>query len=193
MNDLNKKEFVCELVFPISADNNSKTPENGNRKKDEYILFMDFLCPYCAKFHAANGAGLKKLLDDGAINLKIISLAWIDFYSNGHHYSVRSSHAAHIIQQEQPEILWAFIDQILKRGIQPREAQNYDEAVGSNEALAKSAKTVGANNETIQKILNISSDDDFGKSLLAEAEAIREKGLIPGTPSLFINGKLAND
>ncbi|MDR3152160.1 MAG: DsbA family protein, partial [Bifidobacteriaceae bacterium] len=86
-------EFVNE--FAVELDFLGKSL--AGRSKKQYTLFMDFLCPYCGKFHQQYGQILKKRLAEGYINLKIIPLAWIDFYSNGHHYSIRAARAAEIV------------------------------------------------------------------------------------------------
>ncbi|MDR3116277.1 MAG: thioredoxin domain-containing protein, partial [Bifidobacteriaceae bacterium] len=151
-----------------------------------------------------------KRLAEGYINLKIIPLAWIDFYSNGHHYSIRAARAAEIVFRNQPELAWDFIELLLKRGVQPREAANYDPEQGSNLHLAKLAASLGAggkgaggkgadsegsdgqgvSKQVLKEIENISDSDSLAKSMEKEAEIIRQNNLIPGTPSLFIDGKL---
>ncbi|MDR2748922.1 MAG: thioredoxin domain-containing protein, partial [Bifidobacteriaceae bacterium] len=159
-----KDVFVCELNF--------SGKDVKGRKKLNYTIFIDFLCPYCGKFHFEHGNQLKRLLDKGYINIKLVPLAWIDFYSNGFYYSVRSAHAAKIIYENQPEVLWDFIELILKKGVQPKEAEHYNESDGSNETLAKNAKKVGANKSVVNYILQIDPNDDFGKRLLAESKSL---------------------
>ncbi|MDR3128126.1 MAG: DsbA family protein [Bifidobacteriaceae bacterium] len=178
---MKNQEFISQLEF--------RGKDNPNYKKLHYTLFMDFLCPYCGKFHAAYGRILKDYLDNGYIDLTIIPLAWIDVFSNGYHYSIRAAQAAHIIKQYQPEIAWDFISKILSKGVQPKETDNYDIKQGSNDTLAYWAKTLGAKKSLIDKIANIKADNEFGQKMEAEVEVLRNSQLIPGTPTLLINGK----
>ncbi|MDR2748908.1 MAG: hypothetical protein LBB10_03355, partial [Bifidobacteriaceae bacterium] len=57
------------------------------------------------------------------------------------------------------------------------------------ETLAKNAKKVGANKSVVNYILQIDPNDDFGKRLLAESKSLRHSNMIPGTPSVYINGE----
>jgi O-6-methylguanine DNA methyltransferase len=150
-------------------------------------VYVDFLCPYCGKFFAYFGESFKRLLDANKISLTVYTLSWIDHFSNGEHYSIRSALSALKVQESNPEILWSYLTALFTRGVQPQEASRYRVEDGSNEHLASVAKSVGASTELVNEILQVDAKRELAQMLVDTSQKVRDSNLIKGTPSMNIN------
>lgn len=151
-------------------------------------VYVDFLCPYCGKFFAYFGDAFTRLLAAGKISLTMYTLSWIDHFSNGEHYSIRSALATLKVQELQPDLLWAYVLKLFTRGVQPQEAARYVVEDGSNQHLAEVARSVGANSAICSEILALDASSERAQMLVEASENVRATSRIKGTPSMSING-----
>ncbi|GHT81623.1 hypothetical protein FACS1894125_2730 [Actinomycetota bacterium] len=150
-------------------------------------VFVDFLCPYCGKFHSIWGEKLHFLEKRGYIKVKYHPLAWIDRFSQGTMYSTRSASAADLIAREEPEYLWDFICIMFDRNNQPKEADRYNTETGSNAKIAQHALEAGVSQELANHIA--SADFEGCDEIVAsETERVIELNKVEYTPTIKING-----
>lgn len=72
-----------------------------NEGAPEVATYLDFLCPHCAEFEAANGESLRSMLDNGDATLVVHPIAIVDPSADGH--SVRGATAFAWVADNAPE------------------------------------------------------------------------------------------
>jgi O-6-methylguanine DNA methyltransferase len=190
-------EFVQPLCYNVLMGTSIVIVPKSPQRKIHIDVFVDFLCPFCGKFQKNWGSALNRLVEYGKISLEYHPLVWIDQYSNGAHYSLRSACASLLVASADSDTsgvqctsssqAWSYISKLFERGVQPQEAARYSEEAGSNEALANHAAEIGAPISVADQIRS----GEFGslpETLKTLTEEIRLHGTIPHTPSVFING-----
>jgi len=71
-------------------------------------LWVDFFCPYCGMFEAANGDYLQARIEDGAVTVRVHPIAFLDRASMGTRYSTRAANAFLCVADLAPEQTLSF-------------------------------------------------------------------------------------
>ncbi len=154
-------------------------------------VYVDYLCPICGNFEAANAAQIKKLIVDGAATLEIHPVAILDRASMGTKYSTRSANAAACVANYSPDNFFEFSALLFKH--QPKE-----NSTGlSDDELIGYAKEAGV----VSKFKDVSAciNDQIFKNWVAAATdrfttnpipAVSEQPPSHGTPTIYVNGQL---
>ena len=159
----------------------------------DITLYVDYLCPICGQFEAANTAAIADLLDRGAATIEIHPIAILTNRSQGTQYSLRAANAAACMANEYPNSFLNFHNALFAK--QPAEG-----SPGlTDEELIATAKEAGAG----PKIEGCINDQKFKAWVKAATEraisgdiAINNKEKkfrgVTGTPTILMNGKQYN-
>jgi protein-disulfide isomerase len=71
-------------------------------------LYVDYMCPACGKFEAANAAELDRFLQQGTIRIELRPISFLDRESSGTKYSTRAASAVATVADGAPDKVWAF-------------------------------------------------------------------------------------
>jgi protein-disulfide isomerase len=82
-------------------------------------VYLDYLCPYCARFEKANAGELERLIAAGTVRLELHPLAFLDRLSAGTRYSTRTANAVATVADAAPDRVLAFHKALYDR--QPAE------------------------------------------------------------------------
>ncbi|WP_129338636.1 DsbA family protein [Cellulomonas endophytica] len=69
----------------------------------DLTVYLDYQCPFCAQFEAANGEMLAERVAAGDISVDYRILTFLDSASNGTFYSTRAANAAAVVADRSPE------------------------------------------------------------------------------------------
>ena len=84
-------------------------------------VYLDYRCPYCARFEAANGETLERLIAGGETAVELHPLTFLDRVSAGSAYSSRTAGAMACVASEQPDAAWAAHTALMDADFQPAE------------------------------------------------------------------------
>ncbi len=159
-------EEAMKKVYDIEI---GSSPVRG--KKDApstFVVFTDFQCPYCSRFHSLAGDLLKAQPDKVKFVLKNYPLPF--------HQEAKPAAKAALAAKEQGKY-WEMVDAILKDN-SALNAAKYEEL----------AKSVGLNVDKFRKDLK-EKDAQFEKVIAADME-LAAKVNVRGTPSFYLNGRM---
>ncbi len=160
-------EEAMKKVYDIEIGN---SPVRG--KKDApstLVVFTDFQCPYCSRFHSLSGELLKAYPDKVKFVLKNYPLPF--------HQEAKPAAKAVLAAKEQGKY-WEMVDAILKDNT-ALNAAKYEEL----------AKSLGLNVDRFRKDLK-EKDAQFEK-VLSDDMALAAKVNVRGTPAFYLNGHMA--
>ncbi|WP_203897167.1 DsbA family protein [Virgisporangium aliadipatigenens] len=141
-------------------------------------VYLDYLCPYCARFEQANAADLERLTAAGTMRLELHPLAFLDRLSAGTRYSTRSAAALAAVADAAPERVLAFNRALYER--QPAEG-----GPGlTDAAIAAIAVESGVDGAVADRL----RDGRFAPWVLAGTDAATAAG-VTGTPTVRVDGK----
>ena len=151
-------------------------------------VYIDYLCPVCGAFEAANAAQIKQLVADGAATLEVHPIAILDKASMGTKYSTRAANASACVANYSPDSFFDFSALLFEN--QPEEGTEglTDEKLVdlTKKADVKSAGDV-ANCITSQQFKGW-VDASTSRALAGPIPGTDVKQ-ITGTPSVFVNGQ----
>jgi protein-disulfide isomerase len=141
-------------------------------------VYLDYLCPFCARFEKANSAELDRLIAAGTVRLELHPLAFLDRLSAGTRYSTRSANAVATVADAAPQHVLAFNKALYDR--QPAE-----NAPGlTDDEIVAIAQGVGVDAAVTDRFRLAT----FEPWVVAGTKAAVDDG-VSGTPSVRINGK----
>lgn len=141
-------------------------------------VYLDYLCPYCGRFEAANAAELERLTAAGTMRLELHPLAFLDRLSAGTRYSTRSANAIATVGDAAPDRVLAFNRALYER--QPAEG-----GPGlTDDEIAAIAAGVGVDPAVTDRFRH----GTFEPWVIAATAAAVDGG-ITGTPTVRINGR----
>lgn len=155
-------------------------------------IYLDYLCPTCGDFQAANGEYLENVVDTGVATVEIHPLALLTAKSAGTQYSLRAANAAACVAQYAPDQFYAFHAAMLTDV--PEEGS---EGLSDDQILQRAAdagvKSTGA-------VKTCVADRKF-KNWVTAATMRALNGPLPssdtpvmaGTLMVLVNGKLFTD
>jgi protein-disulfide isomerase len=155
------------------------------------VTYVDYQCPYCAMFEAANTDQIKGWLDTGIATLEIRPLSFLDGRGSPNEYSSRAANAAHCVASYSPDKFFEYNYALFKN--QPAEGV----AGPDNQSLFDRAKSIGVKNEN--SIHDCVMGKAYGKWITKTTSATLDSGVPEysatfwkdnhGTPAVFVNGK----
>ena len=147
-------------------------------------MYVDYLCPICGQFEAANGEYIASLLENGNTTVEIHPIAILDRLSQGTKYSTRAANAAACVADSSPNDFLAFHNLLFAN--QPAENTT---GLSDDELVALTVEA-GAGD-----VASCVKDQQF-KSWVTAATTRALNGPIPdsnvdqvqGTPTIIVNG-----
>ncbi|QBE48202.1 DsbA family protein [Leucobacter triazinivorans] len=85
-------------------------------------VYIDYRCPYCAEFEAANADTLESVISNGSAAVEMIPLTFLDRISPDA-YSSRVAGAMACMADQQPEAAWDAHTALLDPSFQPSESE----------------------------------------------------------------------
>lgn len=168
--------------IPFGADGAGSVNEGAT----EVGSYVDFLCPHCAEFEAANGADLSTLTADGDATLVIHPVAIMDGGDDG--YSVRAAAAFAWVADNAPEQALAY-QQVLFEN-QPSGGSL------TEQQLADLAEGVGVPADVAAAIADGTAHDTYGGWVQAATEEVLADESLEnpetggfGTPTITLDGE----
>ena len=159
----------------------------------DITLWVDYLCPICGQFEAANKDAIADLLSRGAATIEIHPNEILTNRSQGTQYSLRAANAAACVANDYPNSFMNFHNALFDN--QPQE----DTPGWTDEELIGFAKQAGAGPD-VEQCINDMNFKDWVKASTERAisgdVAINNKDKkftgVTGTPTIVINGKQFN-
>lgn len=139
------------------------------------VVYEDFLCPFCREFEEASRDFLHAAASQGKAEVE-----YRPFHLLSPQYSLDALNAfAAVLRKASPTVALQFHDLLYDK-------QPYEQSAtfpGASE-LAKWAAGVGADQGAVESAVT-ANDPSFAKS----ADALAAAAKVPGTPTVFVNGK----
>lgn len=101
--------------IPISAAGVGEAGEGDT----VVTVYLDFMCPWCGRFDAANASELDALAAQGDVTVVYKNISFLDGNSKGTFFSTRAANAAATVAAEDPEHYTAFLTALFEN--QPEE------------------------------------------------------------------------
>jgi protein-disulfide isomerase len=166
-------------VFPDSANIDTETGAiTFGDGPDVVETYVDFMCPYCGQFEAAEGQTITQLLDEDRITLEVHPVTILDRLSQGTEYSSRAASAMFSVAEADPANAYAFLDAMFRE--QPAE-----QSPGlTDDQILDIAREAGVNvTPELEDAVTSGEYIDF-----AQAQQLPEGAT--GTPTLVVNGTI---
>ncbi|WP_349902844.1 DsbA family protein [Parafrigoribacterium humi] len=164
------------------------TDPSKHAKTVNIVSYVDFQCPICQAFEAANGEQIKSWVDSGVATIEIHPISFLDRASQGNMYSTRAANAAACVANDQPEAFYSVMQALFTH--QPAES-----TPGKTDAQILSVlKDAGASGSAIT---NCVKTQKFANWVGAESDRVLN-GTFPntvtptkfrGTPTVFVDGQ----
>ena len=174
MNSVASQPAVAPAASNVDTETGAVTFGDGPNTVDTYI---DFMCPYCGQFEAAEGAKIQDLVESGDITLNVHPVSILDRLSQGTEYSSRAAGAFYSVAAADPDNAYAYMTALFVN--QPSE----NTAGLSDEELVSLARDAGVD-------VTAELEDSI---LSGEYKAFAKEQKLPegatGTPTLIVNGE----
>lgn len=139
------------------------------------VVYEDFLCPFCREFEEASRDFLHAAASQGKVEVE-----YRPFHLLPEQYSLDALNAfAAVLGKSSPSVALQFHDLLYDK--QPYEQSATFPNAGQ---LAKWAASVGGDQSSVESAVS-ANDPAFAKS----ADALAAAAKVPGTPTIFVNGK----
>ena len=151
-------------------------------------VYIDYQCPFCADFEAANAPQIKEWVASGSATLEVHPISFLDRASTND-YSTRAANAAICVAENSPDSFFDFNSSLFENqpaegSAGPENSQLYEQAVAikvNNAAEIK--KCIEGNN--YQKWIA-----DTTTGLLGSGDPIPETDYkLEGTPFVMVNNQ----
>lgn len=182
--------FIATPTDAIAADGDPipSVPDKESGVLD-IQLYVDYLCPICGDFEAANAEYIESLVDKGAATLEVHPITILDRFSQGQRYSSRAVNAVACVADLSPNNFYDYHSLLLSEGVQPEENSS---GLSNNELIAL-LDTAGV--EKVPAVSECIQEETF-KSWVKNSTARALSGPIPnsdvpqvtGTPTVLVNG-----
>lgn len=168
--------------IPVGADGAAGTTNEGAPVVDVYL---DYMCPICGQFEAANAASIDQMIADGTATVVYHPVSILDDQSQGTEYSTRAASAVAWVADQAPEAFPAFSASLFTN--QPAEGT---EGL-TDEQLASYAEEAGVPADVATGIEDGTARETFGQYVFSLTNAAVEAadGNF-GTPRVLIDGEV---
>lgn len=180
--------FVAEEAAALQPGEEPSEPSVNPANVVDIRIWVDFLCPVCGAFEAANADQIEGWLEDGSVTYEVHPISFLDRVSQGTKYSTRAANAAACVADYSPDSFLAYSDALFAN--QPEE-----NSTGlDNETLAALAGDAGVENASqIEQCIDEGEFTDWvgDATLRAQAGPIPNSNVesITGTPTVIVNGE----
>ena len=140
-------------------------------------VFFDYLCPFCGRFEAANGAELERLVDSGRARVELHPLAFLDAQSDGTSYSSRTANALATVADGAPDRVLAFHQGLFRQ--QPEE--------GTRGLTDQQIADIARDADVPDAVVDRFGDRTFVPWIADVTERAFASG-ISGTPTVLVDG-----
>ncbi|MCC2307318.1 DsbA family protein [Cellulomonas chengniuliangii] len=172
--------------IPVAADGAAGTSTDGT----VVDVYLDYMCPVCGTFEAANGHQLEELRASGDVTVVYHPISILDQASNGSAFSTRAANAAAAVADLAPDKFLAFNDAMFAN--QPEEGTD-----GLSDAeIAEIAAEAGVPADVIDVFTQTDGDNPwrlyapYVSALTQQAgEDLEAAGTNLATPTVVIDGK----
>lgn len=153
------------------------------------VSYVDFQCPVCQAFEAANGEQIKSWVDSGLASVEIHPISILDRLSLGNKYSTRAANASACVAQEQPENFYAAMQALFEH--QPAESTS-----GRTDAqILEVLKDAGASGDKITSCVKSQKFANWVTAASARVQTVPFPNTVTpttlrGTPTVFVDGQL---
>jgi protein-disulfide isomerase len=159
----------------------------------DITLYVDYLCPICGQFEAANQPAIADLLARGAATIEIHPIAILTNRSQGTQYSLRAANAAACVANDYPNSFMNFHNALFEN--QPQEETpgwTDDELIGfATQAGAGPKVEACINDMQFKDWVKASTERAISGDVAINNKDKKFKG-VTGTPTIVINGKQFN-
>ena len=168
--------------IPVGAAGAAGTTNEGAPVVDVYL---DYMCPICGQFEAANAASIDQMTTGGTATVVYHPVSILDDQSQGSEYSTRAASAVALVADEAPEAFSDFSAALFAN--QPAEGT---EGL-TDEQLASYAEEAGVPADVAAKIEDGTARQAFGQYVFSATNAAAEDadGNF-GTPRVLIDGEV---
>lgn len=156
-------------------------------------IFIDYSCPACGAFEAQYGPLLRTWLENGTVTVEYHLLAFRDAQTAGTRYATRAANSAACVAEHSPDSFFEYNDLLLKNQPQPPATFELTDA-----QMVGLVTESGASN--IAQIERCIKDETFAnwvgqatkRAMTTGPLPVRDSEipLAPGTPTVFVDGKL---
>lgn len=177
----------------LGADEEPSPSEANPEGIPAISIFIDYSCPACAQFEAANGPLLRTWLENGTATVEYHILSFRDAQTAGTRYATRAGNSAACVAEHSPDAFFNFNELLLAN--QPVPPARYEL---TNSELLQVAQTSGADN--LGAIEECISGEDFSNWLAKATSRAMSTGPLPirnaevplvtGTPTVLVNGRV---
>ncbi len=152
------------------------------------VSYVDFQCPVCQAFEAANGEQIKSWVDSGVASIEIHPISFLDPSSLGNKYSTRAANASACVANDDPAKFYDVMQALFTN--QPAEST----PGRSDKQILDVLKGAGASSNAITDCVK---SQKFANWVAAETQRV-QSGEFPntvtpttfrGTPTVFVDGK----
>ncbi|WP_430591419.1 DsbA family protein [Humidisolicoccus flavus] len=180
------QDFVAERTDSVEV---GADPIATSDRDDvvQIVLYVDYICPGCGAFEAANAATIEQFVQQGIATVEYHPVSVLDRYSLGSKYSTRAANAAACVADISPDTFFAY-NRLLFDNQPPEGSTGLDDS-----ELIALADQAGA--ESMQNIETCVTEGTFNSwvqasTSLAFSEPIpgTDGETITGTPAVFVNG-----
>ena len=179
------------VATPTAAVKAGKTPVATVYKDDglaHITTYVDFTCPVCQSFEAANSAQIEQLVESGQATLEVHPIAILDRNFLGSRYSSRANNVGACVANYAPDNFYAVMQAMYTN-------QGTEQTTGlTNNQMVNIVHDAGLRNGDVDKCI---TGETF-KSWVASAttRATSDSSLVNpssggfGTPTVLVNGQM---
>lgn len=139
-------------------------------------VYLDFVCPYCGKFHEVSGATLEDLARDGDVTLRVHPRHFLAA-SSSTDYSTRAAIAFVAVYQDDPGAALDYMDALFYD--EPNEGSKGH----TNQKLQKIAEESGSSVDVVSAI-----EEGRGLDWLNDTVEVEAQANTKGTPYVTVDG-----
>jgi protein-disulfide isomerase len=171
----------------VPADGSPVPSAAGTAEKPSIVVYLDYMCPYCGQFDTTNADQLETWATQGAVDLEIHPLGFLDNASMGSKYSTRSANALACVADAEPDAaldvntaLFAQQPAENTRGLTNDELVTLVEGAGVDDPDVASCIRDGQFDDWVASATERALNDPLPNSDLAALTA---------TPTVLVNGQ----
>jgi protein-disulfide isomerase len=171
----------------VPADGSPVPSAAGTAEKPSIVVYLDYMCPYCGQFDTTNADQLETWATQGAVDLEIHPLGFLDNASMGSKYSTRSANALACVANTEPDAaldvntaLFAQQPAENTRGLTNDELVTLVEGAGVDDPDVASCIRDGQFDDWVASATERALNDPLPNSDLAAVTA---------TPTVLVNGQ----
>ncbi|MDP9027504.1 MAG: DsbA family protein [Actinomycetota bacterium] len=167
------------------------TPTPNSLPKDgvaHIVTYVDFSCPACQAFEAANSDSIKSLVQQGAATLEVHPIAILDTHYLTSKYSTRSNNAGACVANYAPDNFYAVMQQLYTD--QPTEGTSGL----TNNQLVSEVHKAGLTNGDVDKCITGVTFEPWVTAATSRATSAplpnsTSGASVSGTPTVLVNGQ----